>query len=229
MSTEVIREANRQRIIDVSTELFITQGIPMTFISQIAKKAGVVDRTVLNIFGTKQNLVLECMVHLSDKILDVLSERTSTQEYKSLCGLEQIMYLLKIRGEILLHRPDILLLVSEAKVWIARSIHDSKVVRKYLENVECLYKFTELSLKKGISDGSINPAVDTEQVLSIVVPCFRAVIQQLAQVKLNPEFTKEIDVESQLQIQYKVIRMGLMNHNVSLINNMRQKEKRSEK
>lgn len=224
MSSEIIREMNRQRIIDISTELFITQGIPMTYISQIAKKAGVVDRTVLNIFGTKQNLVLECMDYLSSKTLDKLREVTSAPKYKSLCGLEQIMYLLEMRGEILRQRPDILLLVSEVKVWVARSVHDSKVVRKYMDNMECLCGFTESSLKKGIADGSINPEVDREHVLWVVVPCFRAVIQQLAQAKLNPEFCKEIDIEKQLQIEYNVIRNGLMNHNGSPFNNIKREE-----
>ena len=201
MSTEVIREANRQRILDASTGLFIPQGIPMTLISQIAEKAGVVDRTVQKFLGSKQNLVLECMNYLSNKALDKFREVTSATKYKSPCGLEQIIYLLRRRGEILQQSPDILLM-SEIKVWIARVIHDSIAVCKYMDNMECLYSFTESSLKKGIADGSINPEVDTEQFFWTVVPCFRAVIQQLAQVKLNLEFCKKIDIAKQLQIQY---------------------------
>lgn len=212
MTSEIVRETNRKHIIEVSTELFITQGIPVTSIRQIAKKAGVVERTVLNIFGTKQNLVLECMVHMSEQILTELGELTASPEYKSLCGLEQAMYLLKMRGEILMHRPDILLLVSEAKVWVARGIYDKRAVGKYMENVEFLSSITEKALNKGIADGSIDSAINIQYALSILVHSFRAVIQQLAQVILNPEFSKAVDVEKQLQIQYEIMRDGLKNH-----------------
>lgn len=212
MTSEERREFNRKRIIEVSTRLFILQGIPMTTIAQIARESGVVDRTVLNIFRTKNNLVLEDMAFISDGILDYLHGVTSSPEYQALSGLEQVFRVLNIRGEVLKSRPDILLLVSEVKVWVARSYHNQRVVEAYLDNMDSLYRIMGASLDKGSRDGSINPAVTKEQVLSILVPSFRAVIQQLAQVKINPRFNKLVNVEEQLQIQLSIIRAGLENH-----------------
>lgn len=212
MTSEERKEANRRRIIEVSTRLFILQGIPMTTIAQIAKESGVVCRTVLNIFGTKGNLVLEDMSYISKEILLHLRNAASSPEYQALSGLEQIFHVLIIRGEVLRSRPDILLLLSEVKVWVARSYHDEPVSRIYMDNVDSLYRIMGASLDKGFRDGSINPAVAREQALSILVPSFRAVIQQLAQVRMNPEFNKYVDVEEQLRIQLSIIRAGLENH-----------------
>ncbi|MCI2056381.1 MAG: TetR/AcrR family transcriptional regulator [Oscillibacter sp.] len=212
MTSEERKDVNRQRIIEVSTKLFILQGIPMTTIAQIARESGVVYRTVLNIFGTKNNLVLEDMAFISSKILDHLRKVISAPEYQALSGMEQIFRVLNIRGEVLRRRPDILLLVSEVKVWVARSYHDQQVVNVYMDNVESLYQIMGASLEKGFGDGSINPAVVKEQALSILVPSFRAVIQQLAQVKINPEFNKDVDVDEQLEIQLSIIRAGLASH-----------------
>ena len=212
MIAEERKELNRQRIIDASTKLFIRQGITATTLAQIAKESNVVCRTVSNIFGNKSNLVLEDMCHISQGIMEHINDVISESEYKALTGLEQILCISRIRGEILTERPDILLLVSEVKVWVARSNHDEKTVRLYMDNLECLYRITKNALDKGMQDGSINPAVNPSQALSMIVPSFRAVIQQLAQVKMNPIFCKVVDVKEQLQIQLSVLRAGLEDH-----------------
>lgn len=218
MISEERKEFNRQKIIEVSTRLFTSQGIPMTTIAQIAKEAGVVDRTVLNIFGSKNNLVLEAVVFLSDSQLGTLHEAASTPEYEALSGLEQILFMLKARGSILQTKPELLLLLSEVKVWVSRSYHDSAIVERYMENTKVIRSIADRSLDKGLRDGSLNPAIDKKQALSIIVHTFRAVLQQLAQVKLNPAFNRLVDVEEELQIQYSIIRAGLESHPTACMN-----------
>lgn len=211
MTSEERKEINRQRIIAVSTRLFVLQGIPNTTIAQIAKEANVVSRTVLNIFGTKNNLILADMVAISDQVLNHLHGVATSPEYRALSGLEQIFVVLNIRGDVLRRRPDVLLLVSEVKVWVARSCHEERVAKVYMDNVSALYRIMGASLEKGIRDGSINPAVVKEQALPVLVSSFRAAIQQLAQIKMNPAFHKQVDVEGQLQIQLAILRAGLAN------------------
>lgn len=212
MISEERKEFNKQRIIDVSTRLFIEQGIASTTLAQIAKEANVVCRTVSNIFGSKSNLVLEDLRYILNKIMEPVYCVTASTEYLALTGLEQVLCVLEKRGEVLMSRPEILLLVSEIKVWAARSYHDDRVVRVYMNNMESLYKIMGASLDKGKSDGSINPRVSKKQALCMLVPSFRAVLQQLAQVKMNPPFSKLVDVEEQLHMQMAVIHAGLAHH-----------------
>lgn len=110
-------------------------------------------------------------------------------------------------------RPAILLLLNEIKVWAARSYHDGQVVKVYTDNLKSLYRMLGDALDKGHSDGSINPVIEKKQALSILGPAFRAVIQQLALAKINPEFSRVLDVEEELEIQLSMVRDGLRNHN----------------
>lgn len=213
MISEERKELNRQRIIDVSTELFVRQGIAMTTLAQIARESNVVCRTVSNIFGSKGNLVLEDLRSILQKMMNRLYRVVATPEYGTLTGLEQILCILRTRGALLMTRPAILLLLNEIKVWAARSYHDGQVVKVYTDNLKSLYRMLGDALDKGHSDGSINPVIEKKQALSILGPAFRAVIQQLALAKINPEFSRVLDVEEELEIQLSMVRDGLRNHN----------------
>ena len=212
MISEERKARNRQRIIEVSTRLFTSQGIPMTTIAQIAAEADVVDRTVLNIFGSKNNLVLEAVVTISNRQLKMLREAAATPEYEALSGLEQTMFILRRRGEALRTEPELLLLLSEVKVRVSRSCQNSAIIERYMENIQAIRSIAERSLDKGLRDGSLYAGIDKKQALSVIVHAFRAVLQQLAQVKLNPAFNRLIDVEEELETQYSVIRAILAGH-----------------
>ena len=212
MLSEERKERNRQQIIRVSTSLFIKQGIETTTLAQIAKESGVVCRTVSNIFGSKSSLVLEDLRYILQKIMERLDRMIVTPEYQALSGLEQIMRTLRLRGELVEDRPEILLLISEIKVWIARGCHDERVLQVYMENLDGIYRITSDALTKGLQDGSVNPRIQQKQALSMLVSSFRAVIQQLAQVKMNPSFDKMVDASEQLKMQLELIQMGLSYH-----------------
>lgn len=58
MANERIRDENRQRVIRVAQELFISEGVAATSINRIAKEAGLSAMSVYRYFGTKSGLVL---------------------------------------------------------------------------------------------------------------------------------------------------------------------------
>lgn len=205
MIPEERREQNRLKILEVSTVLFIKQGVLTTTIAQIAKAAHVVDKTVLNIFGTKDSLVAAVMVRLSQTMISHLEEQISQKEYLALNGLAQIMFLQTERARILQNNPEQLLLLSEVKVMAARDVAGKEITQNYMENLTYLYRIFEAALDRGIRDGSIRADLEKDSILSMLVPTFRAFLQQLAQVKLNREFSRLVQAEKELQMYLNAI------------------------
>lgn len=199
MDPEERREQNRMRILQEAAVLFTEHGVLTTTIAQIARASHVVDKTVLNIFGTKEKLVSEAMAFVSGAVKVHIDELTSREEYLALNGLEQVMFLQKARSGVLQRNPQQLLLLSEVKVMLARSGAGREITLVYMESVDYIYEVVKRALERGISDGSVRSGLDMDGTLSMLVPAFQAFLQQLAQVKLNTEFSGRVDVEKELQ------------------------------
>lgn len=199
MISEERKELNRQRILEVTLELFTKQGVLTTTISQIAKASHVVDKTVLNIFGTKDGLVTEVMVRMGKAFTARIDELISTKEYLAMTGLQQIMFLQTERAKILQSDPKQLLLLNEVMVMVARSNSGQVSTRSYMDNLAYLYRVYDAALDRGELDGSIRPNLSRDNVLSMLVPIFRAALQKLAAVKLNPDFNQLVNAEKEVE------------------------------
>ncbi len=209
MVSQERREFNRREILTASIKLFALQGIAATTISQIAKAAHVVDRTVLNIFGSKDNLLLEVMTGLSGLLSGRLENLIASERYRTAVGLEQVMLLQRERAAILLQEPEMLLLLSEMKIWAARTHAENELVQRYTNDVHYMESIFCSALETGIRDGSIRGELNIPAALSILVTAYRAVLQQLAQNQIERETSTPVPVETELELYLKIHRLAL--------------------
>lgn len=209
MTSEERKEINRQRIIEVTLELFKKQGVLTTTIAQIAKAAHVVDKTVLNIFGTKDSLIIEVMIHLAQSMNIHIDELTSSNEYLAMTGLKQVIFLQTERAKILRSDPERILLLGEVNVIATRTKMKRESAQIYMDKLDFLFRVFNTALDRGERDGSIRSNLDRDSVLSMLVPIFRAFLQQLASVIYNVEFNKLVDVEKEVKMYLNAIYTAL--------------------
>lgn len=205
MTPEERKALNRKKILEASIALFTEKSIRETTISQIAKAAGVVDKTVLNIFGSKNNLVFATMRCVAEIATDQTQQCVDSQEYCSLNGVGQVMRILKERARILQEKPQLIFLLNQAESLVATNSLGGDVLETYMQNLEYLTRRIDAAINKGISDGSIRKDLDREQAHVALVTSFRATLQHCVHVKLNDQLQEYIDVHQILQMHFGTI------------------------
>lgn len=210
MYSENKKGQNKEKIIDSAQKFIISRGLNCTSLEDIAGEAGVTKRTVINIFGSKTNLVYLVMIRLYDEFYEFMDEYISADRFIKQSGLEQIMDILVIRAKYYRDEPYRARLIVEVESLIPQTMEEEKSCQKYLENVDKIAEYFSNPLKKGKKDASINPYIDEEEAKRILFVAFGAVAQRLSHISVNISLSKKLEAEEVMRSTLKVIRRYLM-------------------
>ena len=83
---EVRRQETRARIVDAASELFAERGFDAVSVMEIAKRAGVVEKTVFNHFPVKEGLVFDADPPMRAALLDAVRRRPSGESVSAAAG-----------------------------------------------------------------------------------------------------------------------------------------------
>jgi AcrR family transcriptional regulator len=83
---ELRRQETRARIVDAAAELFAERGFDAVSVMEIAKRAGVVEKTVFNHFPVKEGLVFEADPPMREALLDAVRRRPSGESVAAAAG-----------------------------------------------------------------------------------------------------------------------------------------------
>ena len=80
------RQETRARIVDAAAELFAERGFESVSVMEIARHAGVVEKTVFNHFPVKEGLVFDADPPMRAAILDAVRRRPAGESVSSAAG-----------------------------------------------------------------------------------------------------------------------------------------------
>jgi AcrR family transcriptional regulator len=80
------RQETRERIVDAAAELFAEHGFDSVSVMQIAKRAGVVEKTVFNHFPVKEGLVFDADPPMRAALLDAVRRRPAGESVAAAAG-----------------------------------------------------------------------------------------------------------------------------------------------
>jgi AcrR family transcriptional regulator len=80
------RQETRARIVDAATELFAERGFDAVSVLEIARRAGVVEKTVFNHFPVKEGLVFEADPPVRAALLDAVRNRPAGESVAAAAG-----------------------------------------------------------------------------------------------------------------------------------------------
>ena len=83
---ELRRQETRARIVDAATELFAERGFEAVSVLEIAKRAGVVEKTVFNHFPVKEGLVFDADPPMRAALLDAVRHRPAGESVSAAAG-----------------------------------------------------------------------------------------------------------------------------------------------
>ena len=80
------RQRTREAIVDAAAELFVERGFDAVSVSEIAQRAGVVEKTVFNHFPVKEGLVFETDPPMRAALLDAVRRRPAGESVAAAAG-----------------------------------------------------------------------------------------------------------------------------------------------
>ena len=83
---ELRRQETRARIVDAAADLFAERGFDAVSVMEIAKRAGVVEKTVFNHFPVKEGLVFEADPPMRAALLDAVRRRPAGESVSAAAG-----------------------------------------------------------------------------------------------------------------------------------------------
>jgi AcrR family transcriptional regulator len=83
---ELRRQETRERIVDAAAELFAERGFDAVSVMEIARRAGVVEKTVFNHFPVKEGLVFEADPPMREALLDAVRRRPVGESVSAAAG-----------------------------------------------------------------------------------------------------------------------------------------------
>jgi AcrR family transcriptional regulator len=83
---EVKRQETRARIVDAAAELFAERGFDAVSVMEIARRAGVVEKTVFNHFPVKEGLVFDADPPMRAALLDTVRRRPAGESVSAAAG-----------------------------------------------------------------------------------------------------------------------------------------------
>ncbi|MCD5003663.1 TetR/AcrR family transcriptional regulator [Enterococcus saccharolyticus] len=169
------------KIIDAAKQLFVTQGLEKTTITEIANKANVAPATVYNYFETKEGLILA----VAKTVID-----TSLTEKKKLWNSE-------LPFDQLLEQAIVnqdLFLTPENLVLLEIFLNESGDTNKFIQHVfEVEYpRLLEIFIQKGQAEGFIKHDI-SPKTLMLYLKMYQTILKDPDLVKTeNKQILKEL-------------------------------------
>jgi AcrR family transcriptional regulator len=157
---ELRRQETRARIVDAAAELFAERGFDAVSVMEIAKRAGVVEKTVFNHFPVKEGLVFDADPPMRAALLDAVRRRPSGESVAAAAGS------FVVSAVSMLGSPEAAAGVSR----MARIIRGSRTLQ--VREREILVELTDslaglVSEETGARPGEVEPRLAAHAVLGL--------------------------------------------------------------
>jgi AcrR family transcriptional regulator len=157
---ELRRQETRARIVDAAAELFAERGFDAVSVMEIAKRAGVVEKTVFNHFPVKEGLVFDAAPPMRAALLEAVRRRPSGESVAAAAGS------FVVSAVSMLGSPE----AADGVARMARIIRGSRTLQ--VREREILVELTDslaglVSEETGARPGEVEPRLAAHAVLGL--------------------------------------------------------------
>ncbi len=171
---------NKNKVIGHALSCFVEKGIESAKISEIAKRAGLTERSVFRYFDTKADLVLETALLFWQEAMARADTLCRCSQQDGLCGADQIALVLQGYAALYFTSRQELIFVHEAEAYLNR--HGKALLVKNRPPVPFKESTGPLSaaIRQGLQDGSVAPELDLEALYDNTYDALLGLIQKMA-------------------------------------------------
>lgn len=179
MSLEELRERNKSLVTERALECFIRSGIDNTKIKDIAKLAGLTERSAYRYFEKKTDLVQAAAYLFWNNTLEEIRGRVEASRISELSGIEQIRALLYQYSNLYFENRQGVLFTLDAEMYLY-SAGRSKTLNRPPERFDTSTSPLVLAIRRGLEDGSVSREVDAKELYYNSYDSILGVMQKLA-------------------------------------------------
>ena len=174
------KEKNMENVVKVALESFIEKGIDNSKIADIAKSAGLTERTVFRYFDTKADLVVNALLLFWEKSKRSIALLSSKAGYEEKSGIEQMEIIIRGYADLYFTSINELIFYHEAQTYLYRTgkakfIEDSYIIPYKPGSVP----FAK-AIEKGKADGTVCTGIESEIIYYNSFDSLSGLIQKLA-------------------------------------------------
>ena len=182
---ELRRQETRARIVDAAAELFAERGFDAVSVMEIAKRAGVVEKTVFNHFPVKEGLVFDADPPMREALLAAVRRRPSGESVAAAAGT------FVVTAMSMLGAPE----AAEGVAQLARVIRGSHVLQ--VREREILGELTNaladlIAEETGARPGQVEPWLAAHAVLGLYASLLELARDRVLAGVGGPELTAEL-------------------------------------
>jgi AcrR family transcriptional regulator len=182
---ELRRQETRARIVDAAAELFAERGFDAVSVMEIAKRAGVVEKTVFNHFPVKEGLVFDADPPMREALLAAVRRRPSGESVAAAAGT------FVVTAMSMLGAPE----AADGVAQLARIIRGSHVLQ--VREREILGELTNaladlIAEETGARPGQVEPWLAAHAVLGLYASLLELARDRVLAGVGGPELTAEL-------------------------------------
>ena len=196
MSLEQLRENNKRLATEKALECFIENGIEKTKVSDIARRAGLTERSIFRYFATKTDIVIAAVFLYWEKAEKYTRETLEKESRPGMTGIEQIRVILNAYSSLILADPQGIRFSLDAEVALYNAGKNHEVVNRPPEKFECYTGPMAQAVRRGIEDGTVNPEADIKQ---LYYNSYDSILGLMQRLTVGVPSVTELDTEGRLK------------------------------
>ncbi len=172
--------------IEVSSQLFLRNGIENVKMTDIADECGIGVATLYRYFGTKTGITIAAMTHLWEELKKMFGGVFDSPVFKKQTGLKQCSDLMRMFIVLYEAHPAFMKLLGEFDLMIIRENVPKDKLVDYEKSVLNFYPVFETSYLAGIEDGSVREIENFQLFYLSFAHTFMELSKKLIQGELLP-------------------------------------------
>lgn len=185
MSLEELREQNIRLVTDKALECFIKNGISNTKVSEIAAAAGLTERSVYRYFPTKSDILIASAFRYWERVKECI------------CRVHgQINIILNSYANMLFVDPEGIRFSLDAEVALFSAGKNEHVVNRPPERFETYKGPLSIAVRKGLADGTVDPAADIKQ---LYYNAYDSILGMMQRLTVGVPSVNELDAHTRLR------------------------------
>jgi AcrR family transcriptional regulator len=184
------RQETRARIVDAAADLFAERGFDDVSVMEIARRAGVVEKTVFNHFPMKEGLVFDADPPMRAALLDAVRRRPAGESVSAAAG----SFVVAAVG--LLGTPE----AADGVAWMARVIRGSRTLQ--VREREILGELTDalaalIAEETSARPGQLEPWLAAHAVLGLYASLLELARDRVMAGVAGPQLAAEVRRQGQ--------------------------------
>ena len=164
MPQAALREQNKQLTTEKALSLCIRRGVEQTSIKDIARAAGITERSIYRYFETRSQLILATTFLFWQRISSQVNNLLSSQLDQALTGIQRIRLMLRFYSTLYVEHPEYVRYILNAETALYNAGVTVAIRSRPPGRFEDSDSPLVQAIRLGLADGTVSREVDVKEI-----------------------------------------------------------------